>query len=598
MFTSRFFGAVLSLSSAFLLLAKDDPFEKLDWKTLIANTRTEPIVVKPGSLSEAQVAEQHYAWLKRKLIDPELERLKGTPEEAKLKPLVEFLGLFTAGLNPFGVPKEIREQATAFVQGGERRLTVDFLCAHILEAYSYKDSMLGFELVCKAPALPGFPEVFRVYAQARMLSYANNVDKDKANSAQKEYYDVLVPFLQSKLSDETAQWSVLWLLRDQTQEVRWNREPRHIDLFMKSKLPEWARLTLAGVTHYKWGWNAGGRGFGIPKPNGTAIMAQQLKEARTKLTKAWELMPSIPYAATTMLRVAGVGDLQEGETLRLWLDRATAAVFDSKFAHSEFLAMSTPYWRGSFSELMAFGKVCADTKRYDSELPTVFNACVHKVGNAVEDWAQLYRNPEIAKLLLETRRNHAAKCIGTPQEMQQFSYLFVECWLCRDYEGAGKALERLAFEDDFRISKLVFTMLDTLNLNLAFVLRDAILRGGKGSADYQKGVEAFKNGEYAEALTRYQAVQPFTTPLSDRLLKANIRLTNFQQQFSKGEWTQMPLDEWYCWLDLDGEASVVNKSHRMRLQSDWEFSKVLFRGKLGTQECGEPAHSPKALNLA
>ena len=199
----------------------------------------------------------------------------------------------------------------------------------------------------------------------------------------------------------------------------------------------------------------------------------------------------------------------------------------------------------------------------------------------IEDWAQLYHNAEIAKLLLETRRNHAEKCIGTSQEMQQFSFLFVESWLCRDYGGAVKALGRLAFEDDFRISKPVFTMLDTLNLNLAFVLRDAILRGGKGSADYQKGVEAFKNGRYAEALTHYEAVQPFTTPLSNLLLKANIRLANFQQQFAKGEWTQMPLDDWYCWLDLDGEAIVVNKSHRLRLQSDWEFSKVLFRGKLG-----------------
>ena len=373
MATPRFFGAILSLSLCFTLIAGDDPFKKLDWKTLIADTGTAPVVIRPGSLSEAQVAQQHYAWLKQELIDPELERLKGIPDEAKLKPLVEFLGLFTAGLNPFGVPKGTREQAIAFVRGTERRLGIDFLCAHLLEAYSYKDSMLGFESVCKAPAQPGFPEVFRVYAQARLLSRANNVDKDKANSAQKEYYDVLVPFLQMKPSDETTHWIVLWLLRDQTQEVRWNREPRHIDLFMKSKLPEWARLTLAGTTHYKWGWNAGGKGFGIPKPNGTAIMAQQLKDARTKLTKAWELMPAVPYAATTMLRVAGVGGLQEGETLRLWLDRATAAVFDCKVAHSEFLAMSRPYWRGSFSELMAFGKVCADTKRYDSELPTVFN---------------------------------------------------------------------------------------------------------------------------------------------------------------------------------------------------------------------------------
>ena len=575
----NFFAFVLSLMT--MLVPANESVGAPDWKGLFEDAKTDPILIKPGSVSEKEFYATVGKWIRRNAIDPELERLKGSPDEAQLKPLVEFLGLFFSRAAPFGIPQEIRDQSVAVIRGKDRRPVVDFLCSYLIQNYIYDDAIHGFEAVSEAPADAPMPPIFRIYARAKMLSHANNLDKEKANSAQTEYYDALIPFLKSEFSEESALWTVYFFDFDAMSAVRWNREPRHIDLFMKSTLPEWARLTLAGNAHYKWGWNAGGRGWGTPKPNGEAIMAKQLAEARVKLTKAWELNPKAPFAATTMLRVAGVGKLEEGETLRLWLDRATAAVFDYPPAYAQFIQSSGPYWSGSFSQQMAFGKACAETKRYDSELPTVFNTMIYDIAAFVPDWTELFRNPEIRARILETRSKRAEKTIGTSDEMEHFSFLFVESWLCGDYAGANTALKRLANKDDFRISKAVSLALDKLNLNVPIVLRDTLLRGGPSSADYEKGVQAFSGGRYAEALKHFEVVKKTATPFSMLLLDAHIRLVQFQEQFAKGDWTPMPTDNWYCWFDLAGQGKWNPKNSRLRFTSDWEFSKFLFRGKLG-----------------
>lgn len=580
MFAARITAACCFVSFAALSFAKES-IEALDWKGLVEDTGTARISIQPGSVSEAEFLQRFQKWIYEKAVAPELERLKGSPEEERLKPLLEFLGKAVTGASAFGIPQEMKDQATAVIRGTERRAVLDFLCAQVMIRYSYQDGVLGHRVVSEAPADAPMPPLFRLFARARMLSHANNVDKGKANSAQTEYYDVLVPFLQSKFSEEDAVWTVFMLGYDEMEAVRWNREPRHIDLFMKSKLPEWARLTLAGSTHYKWGWNAGGRGWGIPKANGGEIMKKQLAEARVKLTKAWELNPKAPFAATTMLRVAGVGQMEPGETLRLWLDRATVGVFDYQVAYSEFIATSSPYWSGSFSEQMAFGKVCAETKRYDSDLPTVFNKVIFEIASDVPDWTQLFRHPEIGKLLLENRRQRAEKTIGTPDEMKHYSFLFIESWLCGDYAGANAALKRLANKDDFRISNLAFKALEKLSISVPIVLRDALLRGSDAGADYAKGREAFTAARYGDALAHYETVKKAATPFSQLLLDGDIRLAKFQEDFAKGDWTPLPTDNWYCWLALEGKGHWNPKNSRLRITSEWEFSKFLFRGKLG-----------------
>lgn len=588
-----FLALVLLILVRMATFAANDSIENLDWEGLVRDTGTAPIVIKPGSISDAEFRKQHYAWLKRELIEPELARLKGTPAEAELAPLVEFAGKFAASQNTFGIPQKIRAHAVAVVKGKERRPAVDFLCGYLLESAANPDAIFGFKGVCAEPAPEGFPKLFRVYARGRVLSHADNFEKAKGKEAQNAYFDELTHFLQSEPPKDSVQWIVMWLLKSPMESMRINREPRHIDLVMKSKLPEWAKLTLAGSMHYRWGWNANGRGMGYPKPGGEQTMKQQLKLAREKLTKACELNPAIPFAATEMLRVVANQGLEKGETLRQWLDRAMVGVFDYELALLEFVDVSRPYWVGNHSDMMAFGKVCADTKRFDSNLPTVFNDCVHRIALDVEDWAQLFQSRELAKLLLDTRRNRARQSVGTPDEMSEFSMLFVESWLCRDYEGAAKALEPLAFEGDFRIASGASVILDTLNLNVAFVLRDTLLRTSKGGADYLKGVEALKNDRFAEAVTLFEAVEKHAHPLSLPLLRADITLAKFQEQFARGEWTKLPVGEWYCWLDLAGDMASIKSIGGMQLSSKFEFSKVLFRGKLGDnfELRGHQAHS-------
>ena len=90
------------------------------------------------------------------------------------------------------------------------------------------------------------------------------------------------------------------------------------------------------------------------------------------------------------------GSEAEGETARLWFDRATSAQFDYNPAYENYLLQLLPHWGGSLKEIMAFGRACLETGRFDTLVPTFFFRAVESVCSEVDDWRKVYRDPEIA----------------------------------------------------------------------------------------------------------------------------------------------------------------------------------------------------------
>ena len=597
----RFSRIVISLAIAVLFSRAKAELPLGNWNELTKATGVTPIVIAPGSVSLQQHHLQHLDWMTRTWLAPELKRLEGASDFAQVKPVLEYAVRVSAHQEPSSGAVKFEATARAVLAGKERRPVTDFLCLIALRhttSPSPQEVLAGCQHVVDAPKEAAFPQLMRVISQALRLSYADQDHIGIGGEEEAKYYEVLTEYLQSDFTQEDARWNVLWQLDNPLSAVREHREQRHIELFGKSKLPLWTRLNLAGATHISWAWFASGRGWGIPQKNGNEIAAKQLAEARRKLTKAWQLKPMEPHAATDMMVVVRMSGFAEGENRRTWLDRAAAAVFDYPEAFREYVNSSRPYHTGEGAEMVAFGRACAETKRYDSELPTVFNLALHRYAADIEDWKPVYRNPDIGKLMVETRRLRTEKLVGTASERNSYSQLYFENWLIGDYPAAAAALEKTRISADAHwISNETTETASLVNVDGNLVMREVMMLGGPKRAEYEKTLEAFAKGNFEECVALTQPLIDATSDETKNLLIGNSELAKFQFHYAKGGWkdgwSPMPISKWTCWSNLAGKSEWNAKTKRMRFTSTWEFSKCLFRGRLGKdfEVRGHIAHS-------
>jgi hypothetical protein len=131
----------------------------------------------------------------------------------------------------------------------------------------------------------------------------------------------------------------------------------------------WVRLLIAGKRHIHEAWNSRGTHIAAKvKGEEWKGMEESLAEARTALTESWKLRPDRPEAAMGMISVAMAGGAQ-GETPRLWFDRAVAARFDYMLAYDALKNALRSRWSGDPGALLAFARECAATRRFDTAVP-------------------------------------------------------------------------------------------------------------------------------------------------------------------------------------------------------------------------------------
>jgi hypothetical protein len=131
----------------------------------------------------------------------------------------------------------------------------------------------------------------------------------------------------------------------------------------------WVRLLLAGERHRDEAWNSRGMQYANKvKTEEWKGMQESLASARKALTESWRRRPDRPEAATAMIGVA-MADGDRDDTPRLWFDRAVAARFDYIPAYGKLLNALRWRWSGDPGALLAFARECADSRRFDTEVP-------------------------------------------------------------------------------------------------------------------------------------------------------------------------------------------------------------------------------------
>ncbi len=209
-------------------------------------------------------------------------------------------------------------------------------------------------------------------------------------------------------ADETP--ALLWRLGSGSTTSLLKRRGRELATIFEqaANLPGWIRELKEGEAYLAAAWSARTDGWAHEVTEaGWQGWYLNLSRARQHLTRAWELNPNHPQAASEMIEVA-MGEGAPKAELRQWFDRSVAAQLDYFDAYRAMIWALRPRWGGSHEEMLAFGDECLATERYDTCVPNYYFKVVQDVASEEPNPKNIYEQPEIIGKLNRTLERYLA----------------------------------------------------------------------------------------------------------------------------------------------------------------------------------------------
>jgi hypothetical protein len=158
-------------------------------------------------------------------------------------------------------------------------------------------------------------------------------------------------------------------------------------IYANEKLPEWARATLGGHILLKRAWKVRGTGWAYTvAPRALGWLCRTPESGTTAIGSRVGVATGRPEAATDMIRLTMAGHGSDDDSVRLWFDRAIAAQCDYRQAFEATLWSLRPRWGGSYEHMIAFGRACLNSGRFETGVPSYFLKAVADVASELKDW--------------------------------------------------------------------------------------------------------------------------------------------------------------------------------------------------------------------
>lgn len=166
------------------------------------------------------------------------------------------------------------------------------------------------------------------------------------------------------------------------------------------KSSPWLRSMVTAMQNKRWAWGARGHGFAYQvSPEEWQRFYEYSSKAVREWQKAIDLRPDYPEAYTEMIEIS----MATGRygTPREWFKKAVAVQFDWIPAYHAYLMALTPRWGGSLSEIMQFGRECAATRRFDTNVPYFFLLAMHQINFEMGLTHEIWRVPGVFEQAIE-----------------------------------------------------------------------------------------------------------------------------------------------------------------------------------------------------
>ncbi|MFA6563689.1 MAG: hypothetical protein WCV00_17425 [Verrucomicrobiia bacterium] len=506
--------------------------------------------MSPNSYTWRDFDKQHLDWCKRRILAPFREVAKGQPWEADAtKFMEEALAVWSVDSKREKAPPELMARGRKLLGAHCNDPMVRYLTQWLERvrtdqepSRSYGDYEEALQQLEKEGRYPR--AVTRLVAINLFNALSGGKKTNSKSKRMSEIAQQIVLWTREALEEGSYDGADDMLFVQHTVDPRWWHHVSHArdelaELYSSStKLAAWAKHTLLGYIEVRRAWEDRGSGWASTvTEQGWAGFSKHLKKARAELTQGWQLRPDRPEAAAEMITVVMGGCAESGDSLRLWFDRAVKAQFDYRPAYSDLSWALQPRWGGSHEAMLAFGRACAATKRYDTRVPDFFFDVVQGVTMDFEEKREVYRTPQIADDVMALEHALLAAPERKNQLPDRLSSIVVHGWACGRYDEARKALDQLHSE----LAPSAKQELHFFRKAKNTVIGNVYLFTSAAKDDFGKGMEFARAHDYAAAAKCYQsALQKINGPESAlQVLRIELAVATGDEQLSKGGWVDV-----------------------------------------------------------
>lgn len=516
-----------------------------------------PIVISRKAFTHRDVAGQQFRWAEQKMLKPFQAQLP--PDQPWSRDALEFAREAVAAWADDPVMEDARanfdqqpapedkeallgKRGAELIKKGCGDPLVLFLTNHFrfkLRNYAGldKDAERAFALLENNKKYP------RAVAWLAGL-YADMILENRQQTRRRDDVDKRIPSLAAEAlqaGDYAAENKSLFVFH--ALFFRQYLEKEH-EAFAKVcetfSLSEWERRTLLGHIEILRAWKERGSNTG----KGEKGFQAHFKTARAELTRAWKLRPDRPEAAAAMIIVVMEGGGGPQDTARLWFDRAIAAQFDYMPAYVALVDAYRPQWRGSHEAMLAFGRACIASGRYDTKVPLVFPFAVKTMVEDFGDWREIYQDPAIGPEFVAASKTSAENPARAADWRRRTGLLAVYAYATGDTQTAAKALEKI----DNRLTKEAEELLGKFGFfDLPWILQDIQARNAPTRGRYEAAEKLYLNKKTEEALMAYESLlQDGCDGTTARLAQGRMEALKAEKALESGEWVNLSTEGWDC----------------------------------------------------
>lgn len=579
--------SVVLLQSGALLAQETGPSEFIE-KILRAMEKkggaaVPPIVISKNARNFKDVEKEQRAWWERVLVQPAMTRMETRGDIAWKKDAAKFLMdappiVFSSRI--VATPYPLAELGHQLVAGGCDDPAV-LLLAGLVDRMCRVD--WRFAEICAlkaAQALDADPasKAVLAYHVDNLLAWAyfHGGHPPKRKLALEKSIAAAVRMAEdgSFLPEETEIYLRQLYLVAATEELA----AKMIDLAPKLPLPLWARQLIVGKSEISLAWKDRGSGWAnTVNEAGWKGFAEHLTRARTALVEAWKANPKVPFAAEQMITVVIAGHGENDDTLQLWFNRAIAAQCDYYPAYNSILWAYRPRWCGGHELMLAFGKACAATKRYDLDIPLMFDQACDDIVSEIGDWREFYRRPDIAKTLMELSEGYVREPSRKDELKMRQSYYAVNAWLVGDTKRAATTLVELGgpLHPDTQLK------LASHRVSEADMRKEIAIANSPSGPDFNKALALYKAGKLEDAESSFRHIEPTALGLVKDSVHENLSLIEIEKKLASGDWVTLPVDpDLHGWLQRGGNWSGTAEGVLVNTGND-SYGAVVHRARVG-----------------
>ncbi|MDB5319113.1 MAG: hypothetical protein JWN40_744 [Phycisphaerales bacterium] len=341
---------------------------------------------------------------------------------------------------------------------------------------------------------------------------------------------------------------------------------------------QWLVNLLYGRYEVKAAWQARGGGWAnTVTDDGWKSFFDHLSKARDYLTKAQQLRPDLPEAATEMIAVAMGGGSRLNEKERDWFDRAVKAQLDYYPAYHSYVWSIYPRWGGSHQEMFKFGLECLQTQRFDTYVPYRLMVIVENIDTDSSNDFAILKDPQVQTAVRQLLTQSYEKVTDPQQKAFYASYQAAIAWKLGNYRESADLLDKVGEQ----LETEPFYKMGAWPPGAVSQVRVMTTRHAKALQEAERNAQ---EGEYNPALLAYLDVSsqlPQDHP-GQIYLKHRAKVLEIEKDFAAGKWASLKPDANFDPWELFTGDWKVEKDGSLRGTSDAEGKALLLcRANLG-----------------